>query len=549
LGFFGSIEKFMNAVNTKIWEQKQRERREYLRRLQNNKVSEPRSYKKIYSSILLIALVLALSAFGTYFYRRYVEGNGALEISGNIITVKAGGNFQAALERAKSGDTIMLQSGASFVGNFNLSLKTGGEFITIRASASDNQLPRSDTRIDPVKYATVLPKILSPNAEPAIRATDGAHHYRFIGVEFGATKGGVGNIIQLGTTEERRIEDLPHHIEFDRVFVHGSASDGQRRGIAANGKFIKIVNSYFSDIKRKGEESQAIGIWATDGPVEIVNNYLEAAAENILFGGAESFLHLTPSDCLVRGNHLNKPLKWREEGWDVKNFFEIKNGRRIRIENNLMTNNWAKAQDGTAVLFTTRQDSKKLGIIEDIEFTNNIVRGSANALNVYGAEGSGGHRLTIRNNFFEDINGEKWGGAGFFLKSTAWDGLIIENNTIINSGNISVAYEAPVKNFVFRNNIIFEKGYGFVGDSTAPGQAVIDRYFPNADVGNNIIVGGGNSTYKSRNFYPASIKQIGFINAETGDYRLRSDSPYSNKGLKGKPIGANLDSRVILSEK
>ncbi len=81
----------------------------------------------------------------------------------------------------------------------------------------------------------------------------------------------------------------------------------------------------------------------TDGPVEIINNYLEAAAENILFGGAGSFLKLVPTNCVVRGNHLNKPLNWREENWEVKNLFEIKNGKNIRVENNLMTNNWTMA--------------------------------------------------------------------------------------------------------------------------------------------------------------------------------------------------------------
>src|SRR5207248_10525741 len=44
--------------------------------------------------------------------------------------------------------------------------------------------------------------------------------------------------------------------------------DGQRRGIAANGRAIRIVNSYFSDIKRKGDESQAICGWGGDGPFE-----------------------------------------------------------------------------------------------------------------------------------------------------------------------------------------------------------------------------------------------------------------------------------------
>ncbi|MDQ6785599.1 MAG: hypothetical protein M3033_02100, partial [Acidobacteriota bacterium] len=431
----------MNTTNEKIWAERQKAREKSLRRLENGR--DKNFYKFLTLGIALVVLAAAVSVFGVYSYRNY-EREAALEIAGNTILVKAGGDVQAALNRAKAGDTIFLQAGAAFKGNFDLPMKAGNEFITVRTSANDAQLPPADTRIDPTKYAAVLPKISSPNNEPAITAVSGAHHFRFIGVEFGANKEGVGNIIQLGTTEEKKIEDLPHHIEFDRVYIHGDNALGQRRGIAANGKFIKIVNSYIADIKRKGEESQAIAVWAGDGNIEIVNNYLEGAGENILFGGAASNLKLVPTDCVVRGNHLNKPVQWREEGWVVKNLFEIKNGRRIKVENNLMTNNWGMAQDGTAILFTTRADNGDATVIEDIEFTGNIIRGSASAVSVYGAEGSGGHRLTIRNNLFADIDGKKWGGAGLFLKSTTWDGLVIENNTAIQTGNVTNAYGDPI---------------------------------------------------------------------------------------------------------
>jgi hypothetical protein len=536
----------MNASNTGIWTQKQKERQKALRQ-SGDKVKTFPSRQSLLR-VLTLAFLLSASLFGVFFYNNY-HANPALEISGNTIFVKAGGDFQAALNQSKPGDTILLQAGATFKGTFNLPRKTGGEFIIVRTSAEDELLPRAGTRINPTKYASILPKLVSPVAEPVITAFDGAHHYRFIGIEFGATKNGIGNIIKLGTGEEKRIEDLPHHIEFDRVYIHGSPTEGQRRGIAANGKHIRILNSHISDIKRKGEESQAITVWATDGPVEIINNYLEAAAENILFGGGTSFLNLVPTDCVVRGNHLNKPLNWHEEGWGVKNLFEIKNARRIKIENNLMTNNWGHAQDGTAVVFKSSDDSGDQAVAEDIEFVNNIVRGSGNGIGLNGSKMRGGRRLTIRNNLFEDIDAQKWNGGGFFMKSSAWDGLIIENNTIINSGAISRAYEAPVRGFVFRNNIIFENEYGFKGDGTPSGTVTIDKYFPAGDVSFNAIVGGDIARYRTGNFYPVSIRQIGFVDAEGGDYQLRPDSPLQGKGFGGKQIGANLDSKNFTGAK
>lgn len=502
--------------------------------------------KKSLWLILLCAFLLVPLTIGAAFVYKNFGGAPELEINGATIYVKQGGDFQAAINRAKPGDTISLQAGATFKGAFKLPNKPNSEFITIRTSAADDRLPSSDTRIDPKKYADVLPKIVSNvKGEPAISAADGAHHYRFVGIEFGATIEGLYNIIQIGTTEEKRVEDLPHHIEFDRVYVHGSPTEGQRRGIAANGKFIKIVNSYISDIKRKGEESQAIAAWGTDGPIEIVNNYLEGAGENVLFGGAESALELTPTDCIVRSNHLNKPLNWREEGWLVKNLFEIKDGKRISVEYNLLTGNWGMGQNGTAVLFTVRTDSGKEAAIEDVEFSNNIVNGSGSAINISGGEARGGRRLTIRNNLFADINGKRWNGEGHFMIATDWDTLVIENNTIINSGNITNAYGNPVRGLVFRNNVAFENAYGFMGDSTSPGNKTIDKFFPRGDVSFNAIVGGAAANYRGKNLYPSSVSQLGFTNAENGDYSLRSDSPLRAKGFGGKSIGADLDPKTV----
>lgn len=464
----------------------------------------------------------------------------APEIQGDKIFVRKGESFQKALNQAKPGDTILLEAGATFQGSFELPNKSGDEFITIRTAANDSQLPPANKRLDPKKYDSILPKLESNiKGKSAITTATGSHHFRFIGVEFMPTIEGLYDIVQIGKGDETKIEDLPHHIEFDRVFIHGSEKDGQRRGIAANGRHIKIINSHISNIKKQGYESAAIGAWATNGPIIIENNYLEAAGMSILFGGADSPLMLTPTDCVVRNNRINKRIEWKGTDWVVKNLFEIKNGKNIKVQNNLMTNNWVMGQDGTAILFTVREDSGKGAFIENIEFSNNIVRGSSGAVNVLGSEGRGGRNLTIRNNLFDDIDGDKWGGSGFFLKGTDWDGLTIENNTIIQKGSITNAYGEPIRNFVFRNNIVFQNEYGFFGDSFGSGKRAINRYFPRALIESNIIIGGDSSEYGRNNFYPASLRQIGF--ADTENYNLGNNSPYKTKGSGGKQVGAQID--------
>jgi hypothetical protein len=468
------------------------------------------------------------------------------EIQGNRIFVREGENFQKALNQAKAGDTILLQAGKTFKGAFKLPKKTGNKFIMIRTSANDSQLPPADTRIDPKKHAQFLPKLESNvNGEPVIFAGDGSHHYRFIGIEFKPTFKGLYNIIQLGTGEETNIEQLPHHIEFDRVYLYGDKDVGQRRGIAANGKHIVIVNSYFSDFKRKGEESQAIAAWATDGPIEIKNNFLEAAAESVLFGGAENKMKLVASDVMVTDNWMNKRIEWKGTDWVVKNFFEIKSGRRMKVSRNLMTNNWAMAQEGTGVLFRTGMDSGEQAVVEDIEFSDNIMRGSGGAINIFGGEGKGGRRLTIKNNIFDDIDVNKYGGRGYFIKSTTFDDVTIENNTVIHTGSISIAYGEPLRNFVFRNNIVFQNEYGFFGDGGLLRQKTLAKHFPKAVFSNNIIVGSDANTYGKNNFYPVSVRQIGFIAPKKGNYNLSENSVYKNRGFDGKQIGANLDPKTV----
>src|SRR5687768_16122790 len=50
----------------------------------------------------------------------------------------AGGDLQAAINSAQGRDTIILQAGAVYIGNFTLPHKSASEYITIQSSA---QLP------------------------------------------------------------------------------------------------------------------------------------------------------------------------------------------------------------------------------------------------------------------------------------------------------------------------------------------------------------------------------------------------------------------------
>jgi len=227
------------------------------------------------------------------------------------IAVNAGGNLQTALNTAQPGDTIVLQAGATFVGNFTLPAKPGASWITIRSSASDASLPPGNLRMDP-RYALLLPKLKSPNTSSALVTAPGAHHYWLQFLEFQANVGGAGEIIRVGSSSEPIAGNQARQIIFDRVYIHGDPKAGSKRGIALNGVETSIVHSYISDIKAIGQDSQAICGWNGPGPFLIEDNYIEAAGENVMFGGSTPAIQgLVPSSITIRRNHFTKNLAWK----------------------------------------------------------------------------------------------------------------------------------------------------------------------------------------------------------------------------------------------
>ena len=231
--------------------------------------------------------------------------------TGRTITVAAGGNLQAALDAAKPCDVVMLQAGATFPGSFVLPNKLGACWITIRSSAPDASLPPEGTRITPT-YARVMPKLVSPNnGATALSTAAGAHHYRLIGIELTAapTVAQTNSIVALGdgSTAQNVLARVPHDLILDRVYVHGHATLNMQRCVSLQSASTAIIDSYLAECHGKGFDSQAICGWNGPGPFKIVNDYLEGAGENVMFGGADaSIANLSPSDIEIRHNHFTR---------------------------------------------------------------------------------------------------------------------------------------------------------------------------------------------------------------------------------------------------
>jgi hypothetical protein len=230
-------------------------------------------------------------------------------------------SLQAAIDAAAPGDTILLRAGETFVGPFVLRRKaSSSQWITIRSDASDSQLPADGVRLVPSgkpganTSRSLLPRLIGQGGTlkttPVVRTEPGAARYvlRFLEID-GAANVGYETLIALGDDTT----NLPAtDIVIDRVYAHGDFHKGMKRGISLNSARTDILNSYLSDFKAVGTDSQAIAGYNGAGPFRIVNNYIEGSAENIMFGGADPAVpNLVPSHIEIRRNHIAKPLAWQ----------------------------------------------------------------------------------------------------------------------------------------------------------------------------------------------------------------------------------------------
>jgi hypothetical protein len=480
--------------------------------------------------------------------------------AGKTINVAAGGDVQAAINQARPGDVIKLQAGATFKGNFRLPNKIGSDWVVIRSSAADADLPPAGTRVTPAKSA-IMPKLISPNSAPVVYTDEGAHHYRFIGVEFGVAEGkNIDNMVAFGA-DQTSLAQSPHDLIIDRCYIHGNDTGNVRRGVMLNCARAAVIDSYISNCHGEGFDTQAICGWNGSGPFKIVNNYLEGAGENVMFGGAKpSIKNLIASDVEFRLNHVYKPLSWKKgpstyagRPWTIKNLFELKNAQRLLIDQNVFENNWADAQVGFAILFTPRGEdgAAPQATAQDVIFTNNILRHSGNGLNIAGQDDTSpsqpSQRILIKNNLIDDIDGNKWGSAtygpadGRFAQICGGPpNITIDHNTIFQSGVLIFADGAPGHGFIFRNNIARNNLYGVMGSNRTPGLDSLGFYFPGYEFKKNVIVGVPPEVrYPANNSLPLLPNLVGFVDLAGGDYRLARTSPYKNAGTDGKDVGCD----------
>ena len=481
--------------------------------------------------------------------RIFIKTIYAPPIDAAIFKPKTSVEFQNALNACRLGDIIELQAGTVYAGPFTLPDKgNGGKWIYIRSSAL-SKLPSPCSRVSPSDSSNMPKIVVAAGAGGAVQTVANAHHFRFVGIEFRPVEGNfVYNIVQIGNGEKTE-STLPNNIVIDRCYIHGDPTAGSRRGVLLNGAFISVIDSYIADCKEDGSDSQALAAYSTVGPIKIVNNYLEGAGENVIFGGADpSIPNAVASDIEIRCNYFYKPLRWMQELWDVKNLLEFKNAQRVLVEGNRFENCWPNAQNGFAVLFTPRNQNNTApwSVVQDITVRRNTFQNIAQGINISGFDAPNisqrTSRLLIQDNIFKAVQMAGGDGRLFQVLNGPLD-VVFDHNT----GFCPVAYmvcdgSPKTDSLVFINNIVSYATYGFIGSGTAYANTTLAMYCnPNWTITNNVVIGGSSTQYPPGSFFPAKITEVGFVDTAAGNFRLTDLSPYKHGATDGKDIGADMD--------
>lgn len=310
-------------------------------------------------------------------------------------------DLQKQLNSAKGGDVIVLPHGCVWTGHFTFPVHSGTGYVVVMTDAAD-QLPAPGTRINPLDAPNMarlqLPagtgqvSVLSNDFQNPNYAARASLYWRFVGLEIAAGPNvpmtyALVTLDAVDDTGNGAANGLPQYIVFDRVWVHAdNLTTCIQRAFRANAASFAIVDSYINQIQSPSApfpfaaESQTIAAWNSPGPFTIVNNYLEASTENVMFGGSfgSSTALWTASDITFQHNFVVKNQAWAPGSptvWNTKNLFELKEGVRVLVTDNVFQYSWQGGQTGVAFAFTPRtQQSGWWKNVTDVVVSSNVIR-------------------------------------------------------------------------------------------------------------------------------------------------------------------------------
>lgn len=271
---------------------------------------------------------------------------------------------------ASGARVICLAPGLTFLGTFDINARAAGDTAW---SVLKGDLPwQLGTRLTGVE---AMPRLVAGTDTrfPALWIHKGAARWLVQGVEI--TSDSTINSMAIGAYRLALIEvgertgntatNIPRDIHFAHVNVHGWLRQQVKTGVYLNAAGVTFRDGVCAEIHVVNADSQCLLAANAPGPFLYENNRLEAASENIMFGGGDpSIPGVVPCDATIRGNLIRKPLTWQAIGtptqsgsYLIKLLIEAKNACRVLVERNRLDGSWLDGQTGYAIgLKSVNQD-------------------------------------------------------------------------------------------------------------------------------------------------------------------------------------------------
>jgi hypothetical protein len=275
-----------------------------------------------------------------------------------------------------------------------------------------------------------------------------------------------------------------------------------KRGISNQAAGTVLERVEVRNICREGQETQAMAMWDSPGPLTATDCYFEAGSIGFLAGGSSPSIPNTIATGLTFTRcTFTRPLEWRDKAYACKNSFELKCARDVLVEDCEISNVWAQGQAGYLIQLTPSQyGNSPETVVDNVTFRRCHIHDGGNGVNMLGyTQHDEDDRQTQRggNYRFEDCTFEnillayEGQGAAVTCAHTPYNIRILDCSVHEDGGAfLRVSDKQPVETFEWRGGRVNVAGTygvfsplgsrGVAWDQIAPGGVIAGVTFVNA---------------------------------------------------------------------
>ncbi len=286
----------------------------------------------------------------------------------------------------------------------------------------------------------------------------------------------------------------------DRCRVLGDPVTGGKRGIAANGDGAQVfTRCYVADIKGVGQDTQAICAWDCGAGIEILDCYLEAAGQSVMFGGADSLSELRiPRGVRITNSTLTKNPDWFGQGWQIKCALEFKSCIDAIVDTCVLEyGGTSQGQGAYLVVATPRNQGGKApwSTVQVVDIKHCTGGHAAGILNVLGSDNNNPSGpvdgFVMDSCTFTDIDpkGVTLGAGRLFMFDRAAKNVALTNITVTGQNLAALGYfdGAAPTGLVLGGMVLPASKYGWKIDGGGSGRKALLAYAPDAQLDATII--------------------------------------------------------------